>query len=53
MLIFDYKVVPEDFKFLCNEYNGCLLDLKESLSIKGNKHYFSKSYYCSQYSSLG
>ena len=43
MLIFDYKVVPEDFKFLCNECNRYLLDLKESLSIKGNKQYFNKS----------
>ena len=37
MLVCDHKVVHEDFKFLGNESNRYLLELKESLVIKIDK----------------
>ena len=37
MLVCDHKVVHEDFKFLGNESNRYLLELKESLVIKRDK----------------
>ena len=37
MLVFDHKVVHEDFKFLGNESNRYLLELKESSFIERDK----------------
>ena len=43
MLISDHKVVHEDFKFLGNESNRYLLELKGSLFIKRDKPSLSKN----------
>ena len=37
LLVCDHKVVHEDFKFLGNESNRYLLELKESLFINKDK----------------
>ena len=55
MLICDHKVVHEDFKFLGNESDRYLLELKESWFIKKdkpslNKNLYSQEYYCFDYS---
>ena len=42
MLVCDHKVVHEDFKFLGNESNRYLLELKESLFIKRDKNLYSQ-----------
>ena len=45
MFVCDHKVVHEDFKFLGNEYNRYLLELKESLFIKRDKPSLNKNLY--------
>ena len=45
MLLCDHKVVHEDFKFLGNESNRYLLELKESLFIKRDKPSLNKNLY--------
>ena len=45
MLVCDHKVVHEDFKFLGNESNRYLLDLKESLFIKRDRPSLNKNSY--------
>ena len=45
MLVCDHKVVHEDFKFLGNESNRYLLELKESLFIKRDKSSLNKNLY--------
>ena len=45
MLVCDHKVVHEDFKFLGNESNRYLLELKESLFIKRDKPSLSNNLY--------
>ena len=45
MLVCDHKVVHEDFKFLCNESNRYLSELKESLFIKRDKPSLNKNLY--------
>ena len=45
MLVCDHKVVHEDFKFLGNESNRCLLELKESLFIKRDRPSLNKNLY--------
>ena len=45
MLVCDHKVVHEDFKFLGNESNRYLLELKESLFIKRDKPSLNKNLY--------
>ena len=45
MLVCDYKVVHEDFKFLSNESYRYLLELKESLFIKRDKSSLNKNLY--------
>ena len=55
MLVCDHKVVDEDFKFLRNESNRYLLELKESLFIKRdkpsvNKNLYLQELYCFEYS---
>ena len=43
MLVCDHKVVHEDFKFLGNESNRYLLELKESLFIKRDRPSLNKN----------
>ena len=43
MLVLDHDVVHEDFKFLGNESNRYLPDLKESLFIKRDKSSLNKN----------
>ena len=45
MLVCDHKVLHEDFKFLGNESNKYLLELKESLFIKRDRPSFNKNLY--------
>ena len=45
MLVCDHKVVHGDFKFLGNESNRSLLELKESLFIKTDKPSLNKNLY--------
>ena len=45
MLVCDHKVVREDFKFLGNESNRYLVELKESLFIKRDKPSLNKNLY--------
>ena len=45
MLVCDHKVVHEDFKFLGNEFNRYLLELKESFFIKRDKPSLNKNLY--------
>ena len=45
MLVCDHKVVHEDFKFLSNESNRYLLELKESLFVKRDKPSRNKNLY--------
>ena len=45
MLVFDHKVMHEDFTFLGNECNRYLLELKESLFIKRYKPSLNKNLY--------
>ena len=45
MLVCDHKVVREDFKFLGNESNRYLFELKESLFIKRDKPSLNKNLY--------
>ena len=45
MLVCDHKVVHEDFKFLGNESDRYLLELKESLSIKRDQPSLNKNLY--------
>ena len=45
MLVFDHKVVYEDFKLLGNESSRYLLELKESLFIKRDKPTLNKNLY--------
>ena len=45
MLVCDHKVVHEDFKFLGNESNRYLLELKENLFIKRDKPSLNKNLY--------
>ena len=45
MLVCDDKVVHEDFKFLANESNRYLLELKESLFIKRDRPSLNKNLY--------
>ena len=45
MLVCDHKVVHEDFKFLDNESNRYLLELKESLIIKRDRPSLNKNLY--------
>ena len=45
MLVCDHKVVHGDFKFLGNESNRSLLELKESLFIKRGNLSFNKNLY--------
>ena len=45
MLVCDHKVLHEDFKFLGNESNKYLLELKESLFIKRDKPSLNKNLY--------
>ena len=45
MLVCDHKVVHEDFKFLGNESNRYLLELKESLFIKRDRPSLNKNLY--------
>ena len=45
MLVCDRKVMHEDFKFLGNESNRYLLELKESLFIKRDKPSLNKNLY--------
>ena len=45
MLACDHKVVQEDFKFLGNESNRYLLELKKSLFIKIDKPSPNKNLY--------
>ena len=45
MVVCDHKVVHEDFKFLGNESNRYLLELKESLFIKRDKPSLNKNLY--------
>ena len=52
MLVCDHKVVYEDFKFLGNESNRYLFELKESLFIKRDKHIFSLYFYCRSFSNF-
>ena len=47
MLVCDHKVVHEDFKFLFDESNRYLLELKESLFVKRDTLSFNKNL-CSQ-----
>ena len=42
MLVCDYKIVHEDFKFLANESYRYLLELKESLFIKREEELYSQ-----------
>ena len=55
-LVCDHKVVHEDVKFLGNECNKYLLELKEISFIKRDKHlrrtYTRRSYYRFEYSIL-
>ena len=50
MLVCDHKVVHEDFKFLCNESNRYLSELKESLFIKRDKPSLNKNLYSQELS---
>ena len=43
MLVCDHKVLHEDFKFLGNESNKYLLELKDSLFIKGDRPSLNKN----------
>ena len=43
MLIYDHKVVHEGFKFLGNECNRDLLELKKSLFVKRDKPSLNKN----------
>ena len=45
MFVCDHKVVHEDFKFLGNESNRYLLELKESLFIKRDRPSLNKNLY--------
>ena len=45
MLVCDHKVLHEDFKFLGNESNKYLLELKESLFIKRDRPSLNKNLY--------
>ena len=45
MLVCDNKVVLEDFRFLGNESKRYLLELKESLFIKGDRPSLNKNLY--------
>ena len=45
MLVCDHKVVYEDFKFLGNESNRDLFELKESLFIKRDRPSLNKNLY--------
>ena len=45
MLVCDHKVLHEDFKFLGNEPNKYLLELKESLFIKRDRPSLNKNLY--------
>ena len=45
MHLCDHKVVHEDFKFLGNECNRYLLELKESLFIKRDRPSLNKNLY--------
>ena len=45
MLVCDHKVVHEDFKFLGNESNRYLVELKESLFIKRDRPSLNKNLY--------
>ena len=45
MLVCDNKVVLEDFRFLGNESKRYLLELKESLFIKGDRPSLKKNLY--------
>ena len=44
-IISDHKVLHEDFKFLGNESNKYLLELKESLFIKRDRPSLNKNLY--------
>ena len=43
MLVCDHKIVHEDFKFLGNESNRYLLELKDSLFIERDRPSFNKN----------
>ena len=45
MLVCDHKLVHEDFKFLGNESNRYLLELKDSLFIKRDRSSLNKNLY--------
>ena len=45
MLVCDHKVVHDDFKFVGNESNRYLLELKESLVIRGDRPSLNKNLY--------
>ena len=45
MVVCDRKVMHEDFKFLCNESNRYLLELKEILFIKRDKPSLNRNLY--------
>ena len=45
LLVCDHKVKHEDFKFLGNKSNRCLLELKESLFIKRDRPLLNKNLY--------
>ena len=45
MLVCDHKLVHNHFKFLRNESNRYLLELKESLFINRDKPQFNKNFY--------
>ena len=45
MLVRDHKVLHEDFKFLGNESNKYLLELKQSLFIKRDRPSLDKNLY--------
>ena len=49
MLVCDHKVVHEDFKFLGNESNRYLLELKESLFIKRDKPSLNKNLFSQEF----
>ena len=53
MLVCDHKVLHEDFKFLGNESNKYLLELKESLFIKRDTPSLDKNLYSQELSLFG
>ena len=53
MLVYDHKLVHEAFKFLGNESNKYLLELKESLFIKRDTPSLDKNLYSQELSLFG